>query len=220
MQAQEGNREHMSTTTGCGPAYRIHTRRLVLRCWEPRDAPLLMAAIAANLEHLRPWLLWAQHEPEDLQTKIERLRQYRGAFDLGQDFPYGLFNREETHVLGSSGLHTRVGAGAREIGYWVHKDALNQGLATEATAALTKVAFAVDHVTRVEIHCDPENVRSLAVPRKLGFCYEATLRHRTRTPDGRPRDTMIWTLLAHEYPTSPAATADIEAFDVVGRTLL
>ncbi len=96
----------------------------------------------------------------------------------------------------------------------------NQGLATEATAALTKVAFVVDHVARVEIHCDPANVRSLAVPRKLGFCHEATLRHRAHTPEGRPRDTMIWTLLTHEYPTSPAAAAELEAFDVVGRTLL
>lgn len=220
MQAQEVHQQSRAATTGCGPAYRLHTRRLVLRCWKPRDAPLLMAAMAANLEHLRPWLRWAQHEPEDLQAKIERLRQYRGAFDLGQDFPYGLFDRAETQVLGSSGLHTRVGAGAREIGYWVHTDALNQGLATEATAALTKVAFVVDHVARVEIPCDPANVRSLAVPRKLGFCHEATLRHRTHTPDGRPRDTMIWTLLAHEYPASPAAAAELEAFDVVGRTLL
>ena len=220
MRAQEVNREHIATTMGRGPAYRIHTRRLVLRCWEPRDALLLMAAIAANLEHLRPWLLWAQHEPEDLQMKIERLRQYRGAFDLGQDFLYGLFNREETQVLGSSGLHTRVGAGAREIGYWVHKDYLNQGLATEATAALTKAAFLVENVTRIEIHCDPNNVRSLTVPRKLGFCHEATLRQRTRTSEGQPRDTMIWTLLAHEYPTSPAAAAAVEAFDVIGRQLL
>jgi len=58
-------------------------------------------------------------------------------------------------VLGSTGLHTRVGAGAREIGYWIHQDYINQGLATEATAALTKVAFAIDQVTRIEIHCDP-----------------------------------------------------------------
>jgi RimJ/RimL family protein N-acetyltransferase len=57
------------------------------------------------------------------------------------------------------------------------------------------------------------------VPHKLGFCHEATLRHRLRTPDGQPRDTMVWTLLAHEYPTSPAA-AEIEAFDVMGRPLL
>jgi hypothetical protein len=31
---------------------------------------------------------------------------------------------------------------------------------------------------------------------------------------------MIWTLLADEYPTTLAATAEIEAFDVMGRQLL
>ena len=219
MQTPEANRERTSTT-GYGPAYRIHTHRLVLRCWHPRDAPLLKAAIDANLEHLRPWMPWAQYGPEELQTKIERLRRWRGEFDLGHDFAYGLFNRAETQVLGSSGLHTRVGMGAREIGYWIHKNHINQGLATEATAALTKVAFVIEHTMRIEIHCDPHNLRSAAVPRKLGFCHEATLRQRIRTPDGRPRDTMIWTLLADEYPASPAAAAEIEAFDVIGRKLL
>lgn len=219
MQAPEAQRER-TTTAGQGPAYRIHTRRLVLRCWHPRDAPLLIAAIEANLEHLRPWMLWAQHEPEDLHTKIERLRRYRGAFDLSQDFAYGVFNREETQVLGSSGLYTRVGPGAREIGYWIHQGHINQGLATEAAAALTRVAFVIDTVARVEIHCDPHNVRSLAIPRKLGFYHEATLRYRAQTPDGRPRDTMVWTLLADEYATSPAAAVDIEAFDVLGRKIL
>jgi RimJ/RimL family protein N-acetyltransferase len=219
MQARRTQEEHMSTT-GCGPAYRIHTHRLVLRCWHPMDAPLLKAAIDANLEHLRPWLPWAQYEPEDLQTKIERLRQWRGAFDLGQDFVYGIFNRQETQVLGSSGLHTRMGPEAREIGYWVHQDHINQGLATEAAAALTRVAFVIDRVARVEIHCGPENIRSQAVPRKLGFCHEATLRQRIRTSDGKPRDTMIWTLLADEYPTTPATMAEIEAFDVMERQIL
>jgi RimJ/RimL family protein N-acetyltransferase len=218
MQASEANLER-TAPSGAGPAYRIHTRRLVLRCWHPQDAPLLKAAIDTSLEHLRPWMVWAQYEPTDLHRKIEHLRRSRGAFDLGEDFPYGIFNREETRVLGSTGLHTRVGAGAREIGYWIHQDYINQGLATEATAALTKVAFAIDQVTRIEIHCDPNNVRSSAVPRKLGFCHEATLRQRIRTPDGQPRDTMIWTLLANEYPTSPAAAAEIEAFDVIGRSL-
>jgi hypothetical protein len=31
---------------------------------------------------------------------------------------------------------------------------------------------------------------------------------------------MIWTLFASEYPTSPAARAEIEAFDGIGRKLL
>src|SRR5262249_30275074 len=144
MKRQEANRERTSTT-GCGPAYRIHTHRLVLRCWLPTDAPLLKAAIDANLEHLRPWMPWAQYEPEELQTKIERLRRWRGEFDLGHDFAYGIFNHAETQVLGSSGLHTRVGTEAREIGYWVHQDHINQGFANEGTAGLAKSALYIRH---------------------------------------------------------------------------
>ena len=79
-----------------------------------------MAAIAANPGStcVRAAARRAQHEPEDLQAKIERLRQYRGAFDLGHDFPYGLFDREETQVLGSSGCIpvSARGAGNRVSG--------------------------------------------------------------------------------------------------------
>jgi RimJ/RimL family protein N-acetyltransferase len=203
-----------------GPAYRIHTPRLVIRCWDPRDAPALKAAIDASLEHLRPWLPWVDQEPEALQAKVERLRQWRGKFDLGQDFTYGLLDPEESQVLGAAGLHTRLGEGVREIGYWVHQAHTGRGLATEAAAALTRVAFEVEGVQRVEIRCDPANQRSAAVPRKLGFLHEATLGQRRPLPDGRWGDTMIWTLFAGDYAASPAAQMPIEAFDVLGRRLL
>jgi RimJ/RimL family protein N-acetyltransferase len=202
------------------PAYRIHTQRLVVRCWNPEDAPLLKAAVDASLEHLRPWMPWAKNEPTDLQAKIDLLRRFRGNFDLGQDFVYGILSRDESQVLGGSGLHTRVGEGALEIGYWIHVDHLNQGLATETSAALTKVAFEIQGVDRVEIHCGPENVRSAAVPRKLGFSHEATLRRRAAPGDGKLRDVMFWTLFVDEYPASAAAKAEIEAFDVVGQKIL
>jgi RimJ/RimL family protein N-acetyltransferase len=82
------------------------------------------------------------------------------------------------------------------------------------------VAFELAGVRRIEIRCDPENSRSAAVPAKLGFSHEATLRRQGLGPDGEPRDTMIWTLLQDEYPGSPAAATEIEAFDAVGRTIL
>lgn len=202
------------------PAYRIHTRRLVLRCWDPRDAPLLQEAIVANLEHLRPWMPWAHDEPGDLEARILWLRERRSRFDADRDYTYGILDRGETRVLGGCGLHTRAGERALEIGYWIDRAHLNQGLATEAAAALTRVAFEVHQVSRVEFHCAPGNLRSAAVPRKLGFVHEATLRQREVAPHGPPRDTMIWTLLAAEYPQSPAASAEIEAFDVLGRKLI
>lgn len=208
------------TMVNRGPAYRVHTERLVLRCWTPAEAPQLQTAIEENLEHLRAWLPWALYEPEALAAKVERLRRFRGDFDLDRDYVYGIFNRDETQVLGSTGLHTRLGRGVREIGYWVHKDHINQGIATEVSAALTQVAVVISQVQRVEIHCDPRNVASASVPRKLGFTHEATLRQRAVTSDGKLRDTMIWTLLASEYPDSPAANWAIEAYDVCGQRMI
>lgn len=203
-----------------GPAYRIVTERTIIRCWHPEDAPLLKSAIEESLDHLRPWMPWANNEPTDLQAKIDLMRLFRGNFDLEKDFTYGIFNLEESKVLGGTGLHTRPEGKAREIGYWIHKDHINQGLATEVTGALTKVAFKVENVYRVEIHCGPANVRSAAIPRKLGYQHEATLRRRYVTGESQPRDTMIWSLFDDEYPTSPASEIQIEAYDAAGRRII
>lgn len=202
-----------------GPAYRVRTPRLLIRCWEPADAPLLQEAIDASLEHLRPWMPWAMNEPTPLQDKLALLRRWRGEFDRDQDYVYGIFNHQEDQVLGGAGLHTRVGPGAREIGYWIRAGRTGQGLATEMAGALTRVAFEVDRVRRVEIHCDPLNLRSAAIPRKLGYTHEATLRQRV-PQEGAFRDVMIWTLLLDEYSEGPAAASVLEAFDVAGRRLL
>ena len=203
-----------------GPAYRIETARLVLRCWSPGDAQLLKEAVDASLEHLRPWMPWANDEATDVDSRVALLREFRAKFDLGQDFVYGIFDADESGVLGGTGLHMRSGPDVREIGYWIHIDHIGKGLATESTAALTNVAFVVDGVSRVEIRCDPANVRSFAVPAKLGFTHEATLRRAGIAGDGSARDTMVWTLLAEEFPSSPAAKAVLSAFDATGRRLV
>src|SRR5215211_7313703 len=166
------------------PAYRIETKRLVVRCYEPSDASLLAESVSENVEHLRPWMPWVYAEPEPLEEKAQRLKRFRGLFDLGQDFVYGIFNKEDTKLIGGTGLHTRLGENQLEIGYWIHKDYINQGLVTESTAALVKVAFELVHVHRLEIHNDPQNFASAAVPRKLGFTHEGTLRANSHFPDG------------------------------------
>lgn len=202
-----------------GPAYRVETPRLVIRCWTPADAELLQRAIAESIAHLRPWMPWAHQEPEGLDAKIERLRRFRGAFDLGQDFVYGIFDPTETAVLGGTGLHTRAGKGAREIGYWIHADHIRQGYATEAAMALTRVAFEIDGVERVEINCDPRNRASAAVPERIGFRLESILKRDLPDVDGEPRDTMVWSMSSEHFSTSRAKTASIRVFDVLGREM-
>ncbi len=203
-----------------GPAYRIETQRLVIRCYQPADASLLLASLTESLEHLRPWMVWVANEPEELDEKVKKLRRCRARFDMDEDFIYGIFSADETRQLGGTGLHTRIGDEALEIGYWIHADYINQGLATETSAALTRVAFEVNGVSRVEIHCAPENVRSAAVPRKLGYIHEATLKARIHRSQGGLGSSMIWTLFAEDYPNSPAASAQIKAFDALNRRII
>ncbi len=202
------------------PPYRIRTPRLTLRCWQPADAPLLRQALTEEtIAYLRPWLNWAWKEPLTLEKTIAYLRLGRGRFDLDQDYNYAIFTRDESIVLGGSGLHTRLGPEAREIGYWIRQDAAGKGYATEAAAALTQAAFRFDEIRRVEIHCDPKNHASAAVARKLGFTLDATVRARFPRPDGTLRDLMLWSMLAEEFPASPYADLPIEAWDAAGRLL-
>ncbi len=201
------------------PAYRIETERLVVRCYNPSDVQMLADAVQASIEHLKPWMPWVYSEPEPLHVKVDRLKRFRGQFDLGEDYIYGIFDKEETRLLGGTGLHTRIGEEQLEIGYWIHKDFINQGLVTESTAALVKVAFEIIHIHRLEIHCDPGNFASASIPRKLGFTHEGTLRAKTRFLD-RWSDSMVWALLDAEYPTSPSCKASIKVFDASSKPLL
>jgi RimJ/RimL family protein N-acetyltransferase len=172
-----------------------------------------------SVDHLKPWMPWAHEEPKTLEERVALLRTFRGKFDLGEDFVYGIFNIDESQVLGGTGLHTRRGEGVREIGYWIHSAQINRGFATESTAALVKVAFDLHQVRRVEIRCDPGNTASSAIPRKLGFSFEGVLRNETVFL-GAARDTQVWSLIDADYEASSSSMVKVAVFDAMGRTLI
>ena len=62
----------MSAYELSNPAYRIETKRLVVRCYNPSDAQLLAESVNESLEHLRH--LYAGHDLLHLR-QIERVRQ-------------------------------------------------------------------------------------------------------------------------------------------------
>ncbi|MHA1619024.1 MAG: GNAT family N-acetyltransferase [Promethearchaeota archaeon] len=201
------------------PAYRIETERTVIRCYHPRDAPLLEQGVQESLEHLKPWMPWAHSNPEPMEMKITRLRLFRSQFDLDKEYIFGIFNLDETKLIGGAGFHPRVGPKAVEIGYWIHIDYINQGYGTEITGALTKIALEKYNFARVEIHCDPLNFASASIPRKLSYVHEATLKGRSLDERGKLRDSMIWSITKEEFTRSLAKTQKIAAYDIMGESL-
>jgi len=189
-------------------AYRIETSRLVLRCWEPDDAPLMKDAVDSSIDHLLPWMPWARYEPQSLDEKLQLAREFRGQFDLGEQYVYGIFEPDESRALGGCGLHPRGGDGSLEIGYWIRADATGRGYATESAAALTRVAFEVADVDRVEIRCAPANLASAAIPQKLGYALVES------------GEDLIFAIAKGDFPGSPSAATPLAAYDVVGAALV
>jgi RimJ/RimL family protein N-acetyltransferase len=204
---------------GPPPPYRIETERLVIRCYEPRDAPLTKDAVDTSREHLRPWMPWADNDPITLEQQMDLLRVFRSEFDAGENFAYGIFSADETEQVGGTGLHPRIGPGGLEIGYFVRANATRRGYITESTAALTRVGFEIAAADRIEIRIEPGNTASMGIPRKLGFVEEATLKRRLPgRGDGPLRDVTIFTQFREDF--DPTNAPGLRAFDALGRQLL
>lgn len=171
----------------------IRTERLLLRPWRVADAALLKDAIERNLAHLRPWMAWAHDEPSPLGVIETRILKFEQDFAAGRDSIYAIFSADEAKVIGGTGLHPRIERGV-EIGYWLDRRELGNGYATEAAGALVAEAFAHAEVECIQIRCDPRNVRSALIPRRLGFVHIETLAGDLLAPDGSARDTMVWEL--------------------------
>jgi RimJ/RimL family protein N-acetyltransferase/catechol 2,3-dioxygenase-like lactoylglutathione lyase family enzyme len=151
---------------------------------------------------------WAADEPSEVDVVADRIARFSEEALAGGDQLFGIFDSDEREVLGGIGMHRRVGPGALEIGYWIRADAVGRGLATEAAAASTCVAFDVHGVERVEIRCDPANAPSAAVARRLGFRHATTLFGNMLSPTGAPRDTLVWVMFADEYRAARGRIAE------------
>jgi len=152
--------------------HRIATARVVVRAYDVSDAEALDLVMLENHERLRAWMPWAWDEPQTLDTRRNLLTYFRRRLDAGEDFTMGMFDANSGALLGGTGLHPRDAPDTLEIGYWLAADAEGKGLMREAVAALTQVALGFGLASRVEIRCDPANVRSRSVPEVLGFEHE------------------------------------------------
>lgn len=150
------------------PSERLHVGERILRRSLVDDAQLIADTVAASLDHLSPWMPWATPEMATVDIQKARLIQGTALWLEGNSFEYLLVDTDDT-LLGIFGLHRRIGPGALELGYWLRPDAVGRGYATAAAGVLTLEALRTPGVEHVEIRCDQANVRSQAVPQRLGY---------------------------------------------------
>lgn len=100
------------------------------------------------------------------------------------------------HVVGSAELKLH-GASTGEIAYAVHPRRWGQGIATAAARELLRMGFGEHGRHRMFGTCDPRNVASAAVLRRIGMRYEGRMRGTALLRDGW-RDSDLYAILADD----------------------
>jgi RimJ/RimL family protein N-acetyltransferase len=173
------------------PVERLELDGVTLRRSDAGDAEAVADAVAANLERLAAWMPWATPAAATPEHAHERVSRMREEWAAGTTYEYLAVDPVTDVPVGFFGLHRRIGEGGIEIGYWLTAEAEGHGLASAAVRALTDVALGLRGVRRVEIHCDEANLRSQAVPRRLGYRLDRVEAQQVETPRGTDRQ-MIW----------------------------
>lgn len=169
-----------------------------LRRWRTTQGEALTDAVASSLPELGPWMPWAQ-VPPTVPVMIDVLATGDGNFDIDKEWQFVVAEPGSTRVLGATGLHHRGPLDTVEVGYWIRTDSTRQGLATFASRALTTAAFMyLPDITTVEIRMDSLNLRSAAVPPKLGFQLRGEVNQPVDAP-GQSGRWLVWTMARDDW---------------------
>jgi ribosomal-protein-serine acetyltransferase len=145
-----------------------------LKLIQSQDRDKLYSLIDENRVILREWLLWVdkRQSPNDLDPVIEmwaRNYEERNGFDAGV-----WFNEE---LVGMIGLHYIDWKNkATSIGYFLSESAQGKGIITTSIQKLSTYLFNGLKLNRIIIQCAENNIKSRAIPEKMGFINEGTSR--------------------------------------------
>ncbi len=147
---------------------------LEVRMLESRNAHELFALTDANRAHLRRWLPWLDtvREAKDSKAFIKR----------GQDLAEG--SRGVVAGIWAAGrLCGVIGYNQLDwvnriatIGYWLGREHEGRGIMTRAVTTLVAVALDDLGLNRIVITVATGNLRSQAIPDRLGFRREGVVR--------------------------------------------
>jgi ribosomal-protein-serine acetyltransferase len=171
---------------------------LLIRTYCEEDVSALFVAARESMVEVGRWLPWC-HE----NYSIEETRQFissRASSSQGDEwYSFGIFEQVGGRFLGGVGInfinHVHQMA---NLGYWVRTSAAGRGVATMATRAVAKFAFAQIGLQRIEIVAAVDNIPSQRVAEKAGAVREGVLRNRLLIR-GTSVDAVLFSLIPKDF---------------------
>jgi ribosomal-protein-serine acetyltransferase len=174
-----------------GPPFDLGDGAL-LRQYRLEDLDAIWGAVEEDRDRLGEWMPWI----ETTRTKDDERIWLERVVEAGSLDGCGIW--VEGEFAGGIGLMLDPFGFVAEIGYWVRSRYEGRGLVTRACETLIDHAFGVIGVHRIVIRAGVENVRSRAIPERLGFTFEGIAREEGRGV-GRFYDLRVYGLLDREW---------------------
>jgi len=186
------------------------TDAVELRLLEETDAEELHALIEVNRAYLEPWLPWAAGQ--SFEDTLAFIRATRSQVEENAGFQAAVVT--ENGIVGVIGYVTVdwVNRSTR-IGYWLDEGQQGKGTMTAAVRLLVDHALGTWELNRVEIVVATENRRSRAIPERLGFREEGTLRQH-QLVGGRYLDCVGYSMLAEDNREASAPILGLDHVQV------
>jgi ribosomal-protein-serine acetyltransferase len=167
-----------------------------LKLLETSEVKPLYTLVDRNRARLREWLPWVDQtkSPEDVRVFILRvLEQYHS--NLGPQAGVWV----DGALGGTVGCHPIDWANRNcSLGYWLDSTYEGKGVITRCCAALADYAFDELKLHRLEIRCGTGNLKSCAIPQRLGFTKEGVAKGAEWVND-RWVDLVVWGILEDEW---------------------
>jgi len=185
--------------------FREIEKDLTIALTVPQFAEPLFALTDQNREYLKVWLPWLGTVQDVGDTK-KFIQDQLIRFAKEEALHLSVFsNSKIVGVVGYNQLDPVNGVGV--IGYWLGEQYTGNGVMTKAVKEVIHIGFESWTLQKVEIHCAVDNTVSRAIPERLGFREEGTIRRTARVND-KHQDHAIYGLLKEEYLDSPIFKPD------------
>ena len=130
---------------------------------------------------------------------MEQVRQHQEGMERGNTYPFGIFSKDGA-LLGSVSLMD-LSRGVFQnayLGYRLFSQHWRQGFGKEAVAAVLDIGFKDLGLHRIEAGIMPNNRRSIALAKSLGFRKEGLSRGRLFLR-GQWRDMALYVILSEDF---------------------
>ena len=174
----------------------IISEGIIMRPFQDVDAEKVFMAIDTNRSILKRWLGWVDNI-KTIEDSKKTVAQSINDFADGKSFRFGIF--VENKYAGIVDLKDVNQKDKRaSVGYWLGQEYQGKGIMTSALKQLLEFGFGTLDLNRIEIHVAPNNLKSRALPEKLGFKQEGQLRQFEWLYD-HFEDHLVFSLLKIEW---------------------